>query len=102
MKTQTTLGSFIAVMGMLAEQAVRAAGVADYSLAEVVPLGPIVRLMTLNLSRPAWADDCPGDRIFRFCSSPSATRSSFLLSFSSNSQIGELGTHTGRSKRRAK
>jgi len=82
MKTQTTLGSLIALILALAEQAVQAAGVAHHSPADVVPLGPILRLMTLNLSRPAWAEDSLGCRIYRFCSSPSATHSSFLLSSS--------------------
>lgn len=102
MKTQTTLGSFIALILTLAERESQRAGVADHSQLNVVPLRPLMALTTLYLSRPA-KEDSPAGHVFRFCSSPSHDPSSFFLPSSPPPDNAEEchRTHAGHSTRRA-
>lgn len=101
MKTQTTLGSFIALMLTLAEQESQSAGVVNHPQSDVVPLRPLVTLMTINLSRPA-IEDNPAGHVFRFCSSRTNNPSSTLLPSSPPvpTALECHRTHTGLSKRR--
>ena len=103
MKTQTTLGSFIALKLTLAEQASEAANVANRPQTEMVPLQPLVRLMTRNFARTAAAEDGAGCRVYRFCSFSSSATSSFLPPSSPPTNAPECRrTHAAHSKRRAK
>lgn len=102
MKSQTTLGPFLSLIVTLAEQAEQAANVPDDSQPDMAPLLPLVRLMTINLTRPLTADDSSRCRVFRFCSTKLRTTPSSYPSSSPPNAQECLGNAHPALKRRAK
>ena len=101
MKTQARLGSFISVMLTLAEFIRQTASVVHHPQSEMAPLLPIMRLMTLNLSRPEPAEDSPSCRVFRFSNSLRNTTPPFsppLLLLNAQKCCGER-THSALKRR---
>ena len=102
MKSQTTLDPFLSLMLTLAEQEKQAANVADQTQLDLVPLLPLVRLMTMNVTRPSAAEVSSRCRVFRFCSpSFSTTPSPYPSSSPPNAQECS-GNARSALKRRAK
>ncbi len=102
MKSQTTLDPFLSLMLTLAEQQKQTANVADQTQLDLVPLLPLVRLMTMNLARPSAAESSSHCRVFRFCSPSFSTTPSSYPSYSPPTAQECSGNARSALKRRAK